>query len=101
VIKTYLKIGAVMVSLAPVAAMAQSAMPGPAVPGSGYQISEVHAERVPLTSAEASDPSVPGDGYHIQSVKPAASMPLSALVEDPGLPGDGYQMSAPAKTPME
>ncbi|HTR82921.1 MAG TPA: hypothetical protein VMI56_00485 [Reyranella sp.] len=63
--KRILLTAALIVPLAPAIAAAQTAMPDPAVPGSGYQIPEVHTATRSMTSAEAADPSIPGDGYRI------------------------------------
>lgn len=65
-------LAAAFVAFTPAIALAQSAMPDPAVPGSGYQVPDVQANRVPLTSAEA-NPSVPGDGYKIPEMQSATA----------------------------
>lgn len=85
-IRRYLLAAALIVPLAPAIAVAQSAFPDPAVPGSGYQISEVHTNAHPTTSA------LPGGGYRIPEVRVARPPVLSADAADPSVPGDGYQI---------
>lgn len=43
-------------------AAAQSALPDPAIPGSGYQVPQPRSVATNATSA-VGDPSIPGDGY--------------------------------------
>ena len=63
---------ALVVALAPTAALAQTAIPNPAVPGSGYQIPEVHTKaqvgQQPEQAANDANLGKPGDGYQIPQV---------------------------------
>jgi len=94
--RAHLRIAALTLAFAPALAAAQSAVPNPTAPGSGYQI-----QQSPRTSPQplvgAADPSSPGSGYKI--VPPPTprpeSGPLAADVQDPGKPGDGYEVPTP------
>ena len=92
-LRTYLALAAMTLAFAPALAAAQSAVPNPAVPGSGYQIQQTPRTN-PQPLAAESNPSVPGDGYKIAppSTPRPDSSPLAADVQDPGKPGDGYKI---------
>ena len=82
---------AFLVPLVPGLAAAQSALPDPAVPGSGYQIPEVHTATVAVTSAEVTDPSVPGDGYRIPDGKSSTAPAAPAMNQDGSYPSHWRQ----------
>ena len=67
--RTAFRLAAIAIALAPMMAVAdlagaQSALPDPAVPGSGYQIRDVTGPAGQITSA-IGNPAVPGDGYQV------------------------------------
>ena len=86
-IKTSLRVAAVLLAVAPSIAIsgvaaAQSALSDPAVPGSGYQIPEVTGA-AHATPAAVADPSIPGDGYRIPS-GPAPQAPPAPVTTQSG-----------------
>jgi hypothetical protein len=89
--KRYLLAAAVLVPLVPGIAAAQSAFPDPAVPGSGYQISEAHSAGQALTSAEPVDPSVPGDGYQIPRIASQTAPAAPAMNQNGTYPSHWIQ----------
>lgn len=97
--KTSLKIVAVVLALAPNMAAAQSAVPDPSVPGSGYKIPETPRTSGQPLDANQVDPGRPGDGYRIAPAPRTSPEPLAADVQDSGIPGNGYQMRAPQERP--
>ncbi len=89
--KRILLTAALIVPLVPAIAAAQSAVPNPAVPGSGYQIPEVHTSTRSVTSAEATDPSVPGDGYTIPGGSSATAPAEPAMNQNGSYPSHWIQ----------
>lgn len=84
--KTYLRIAALALALAPGVAAAQSALPDFAVPGSGYKIPEVHrTEQQPLSAYEV-NPAVPGDGYHITAAASPTAPAAPAMTQNGSYP---------------
>src|SRR5258708_33525538 len=83
-LNTFLKIVAVVLALAPNMAAAQSAVPDPSVPGSGYKIPETPRTSGQPLDANQVDPGRPGDGYRIAPAPRTSPEPLAADVQDPG-----------------
>lgn len=88
--KTTFQIAALLIALAPAAALAESALPDPAVPGSGYRIPAVTRTSIQPLAANQTDLSVPGDGYRIAAAPRVSPQPLAADPADTSVPGAGY-----------
>ena len=96
--KLSLKIVALVVALSPAVAMAQSANPDPAVPGSGYKIPETARTNPEPLSAAPVDLSKPGDGYTmVPAPRTNPTNSLSGDDQDLSKPGDGYRILPPAQ----
>ena len=89
-IRRYLLAAALIVPLAPAIAVAQSAFPDPAVPGSGYQIPEVHTRAQPLESVVMRFAGDSGDGIQLTGGQFTLSTALAgnALATFPDFPAE-------------
>ena len=76
-INTSLKVAFIVLTLAPGAAPAQSALTNLAVPGSGYQIQQVPRTTAQSPSAIPAEPSKPGGGYQIMPAERNGAVPLA------------------------
>ena len=72
------------------AALAQSALPNPSQPGSGYKVPETAGVNNPTQSpAQLADPNKPGSGYQAPT-GPSANAPATPAVTESGsLPKGG------------
>jgi hypothetical protein len=90
-------------ALSPAFGVAQSALPDPAIPGSGYKVPETpRTTRTPEEppAALTTDQSKPGSGYQIPDAPRAGDQPLSGLA-NPAVPGSGYQIEEESKAPRK
>lgn len=97
-IKTSLKIAAVVLTFAPGVAAAQSGVADPAVPGSGYQVPQTPRTGTPSLSADPVDLSKPGSGYQVPETPRTGTPSLSADPVDLSKPGSGYQIPTASPT---
>lgn len=96
---------AMLIALAPGAALAQSGLADPAVPGSGSRIPEVHTSQSGRDLSGLADPAVPGSGSRIAEVPSTVHSTryqnLSGDDANLAVPGDGYRITngAPSTAP--
>jgi hypothetical protein len=90
--KTYLKIAALVIALAPNVAAAQSAVSTPAMPGSGYQM--------PSTPRTNTQPPVAYDGYRISAGPRDNEQLMSAYAPHSDVvPSQGYPVANAPRDP--